>query len=296
MVILSSSLKEASKGHLLNDRPIVESSVQSEKSPKSSTLKSKLNLKPKAKFKSAIYSGWVEHIRHRPTQHHFQYQVFMMYLDLDELDEVLSQSALWSKNVWSLARFKRSDFLGDPSKPLKEEVFKVIKDQSGETFQGSVRVLCNLRYFGYIINPITCYYCYDEHEQLKFIVAEVTNTPWDQKVCYVLPAKSDNKYLECEFKKEMHVSPFNPMDMIYRWYSNAPDERLFIHLSNFEENSPVLDANVYLKREEILKGTLTKKVIQYPLMTVKVALGIYWQALKLFVKKVPVFRNPQNKP
>jgi DUF1365 family protein len=251
------------------------------------------------KLNSAIYSGWVEHIRHKPSQHHFQYQVFMMYLDLDELDEVLAQSALWSKKFWAPARFKRSDFLGDATKPLKQEVLQIIKDKTGETFQGSVRILCNLRYFGFIINPITCYYCFDENEQLKFLVAEVTNTPWDKKVCYVLSASPHDKYLECEFKKEMHVSPFNPMDMIYRWRSNKPSERLFIHLSNFAENSPVMDANVYLKREEISSGTLmpgslTKKLIQYPFMTVKIALGIYWQALKLFIKRVPVFRNPHK--
>jgi len=244
------------------------------------------------KLKSAIYSGWVEHIRYRPKQHRFQYQVFMMYLDLDELNQVFSLSRLWSQRFpFAPAYFKRADYLGNPSKPLKDEVIKRIKDVHGVDFKGSVRLLTNIRYFGYVINPISCYYCFDEHENLKFLVAEVTNTPWDERVSYVLSSEAGSKTIKTEFQKELHVSPFNPMDMTYCWHSNTPDNYLFINLGTVEGHSAVLDANVFLKREEISAQLLRKKVIQYPFMTVKVVAAIYWQALQLVLKKTPIYKK-----
>jgi DUF1365 family protein len=244
------------------------------------------------KLKSAIYSGWVEHIRYAPTQHQFQYQVFMMYLDLDEIDQVFSLSRLWSQRfAFAPAYFKRADYLGDANKPLKEEVLKRIKDVYGVDFKGSVRLLTNIRYFGYVINPISCYYCFDEDEKLKFLVAEVTNTPWEEKVSYVLRAEEKSNTIKTEFKKALHVSPFNPMDMTYRWHSNQPDNYLFINLGTVQEQFAVLDANVFLKREEISAQLLRKKVIHYPLMTVKVVAAIYWQALQLVLKKTPIYKK-----
>src|SRR5690606_7007948 len=161
-------------------------------------------------------------------------------------------------------------------------------------FKGSVRLLTNIRYFGYVINPISCYYCFDEQDTLKYLVAEVTNTPWDERVAYVLSAEKNSSTIQTEFPKALHVSPFNPMDMTYRWHSNNPDHYLFINLSTNEGQFAVLDANVFLKREEISAALLRKKVIHYPLMTVKVVAAIYWQALQLLIKKTPIYKKTKS--
>lgn len=243
-------------------------------------------------LKSAIYSGWVEHIRHRPAYHRFRYQVFMLYLDLDEIEQVFSLSKLWSsQSRWSPAFFKRSDYLGDASKPLKDEVFRTIREQTGQHFNGSVRLLSNIRYFGFVINPISTYYCFDEHEHLKYVVVEVTNTPWNEKIAYVLTCQENEERLNTTFQKGLHVSPFNPMNMTYHWRSKLPEQQLFIRLSATEADSVVLDANLFLKREKLSGALLTKKVIQYPFMTVKVAIAIYWEAMRLLFKNVPIFKK-----
>lgn len=245
-------------------------------------------------MKSAIYKGWVRHRRYSPKRHQFTYRVFMMYLDLAELDEVFSLTRLWSPRRFALARFKREDFLGDSSVPLDQAVRQQVAAQTGIYPSGPVRMLANLRYFGFIINPIACYYCFDQQERLQFIVAEVNNTPWDERHAYVLSCDPDSRNQRITFQKDFHVSPFNPMNIQYDWRSNLPGEKLRIHMQNHREGELEFDATVALEREPVTASSLRRLVISYPLMTVKVVLGIYWQALKLFVKRVPIHDHPDN--
>ena len=140
-------------------------------------------------MKSAIYTGTVRHRRLKPAGHAFSYKVFMPYLDLDELPALLDRVPAWSARRPALARFRRSDFLGDARRPLKEAVYDRVEEVTGERPCGPVRLLANLRYFRLIINPISCYYCFAEDgETLRFLVAEVTNTPWGESHSYVLRA------------------------------------------------------------------------------------------------------------
>ena len=119
---------------------------------------------------SAIYQGLLRHRRFTPHAHRFSYRVFMMYLDLDELDDVLARSPFWSKKRWRPARYRREDFLGDPAVPLKQAVVDRIFEETGERHEGPVRLLANLRYFGFVMNPIACYYCFDAEEKLPRLV------------------------------------------------------------------------------------------------------------------------------
>ena len=241
---------------------------------------------------SAIYQGVLRHRRFQPRTHRFSYRVFMMYLDLDELDQVLAMSPLWSRARLHPARFQRSDFLGDPEVPLKQAVCDEIHAQTGIRHEGSVRLLANLRYFGFNINPIACYYCFDAEESLRFIVAEVTNTPWGERQSYVLRCDPKRRYQRIEFSKQMHVSPFNPMEMKYNWCNNQPDKMLTLHLETESENEIHVDATMALKRREIDPTALASVLLQYPWMTAKVAVSIYWQAVKLWWKRNPIYDHP----
>lgn len=236
---------------------------------------------------SKIGRGWVRHRRFQPRNNSFKYQVFMMYLDLDEIDQVLELSTLWGRGRLSIARFLRKDFWGDGELPLKDAVLNTAQESLGFRPQGPVRMLTNLRYFGYITNPLTTYYCFDsDGETLRAIIANVNNTPWGEHHAYVLPVNGRSKF-RCEFNKTFHVSPFNPMDMHYRWLSNAPDNRLWLHLENWMTGNKVMDATLNLSLDPITSRGLNAVLIQYPVMTVKVITLIYWQALKLWWKKVP---------
>ena len=126
-----------------------------------------------APFASCIYEGWVRHRRHAPHAHAFRYRMYMLYLDLAELDRVFSARWLWSVNRRNLAQFKRSDYLGDPSMPLVDAVRARVREATGRTPEGPIRVLTHLRYFGHCFNPVSFYYCYaDDGVTLDTIVAE----------------------------------------------------------------------------------------------------------------------------
>ncbi len=247
-------------------------------------------------MKSAIYSGQVRHRRFSPKKHAFSYSVFMMYVCLNELDEVLSKSVFWSRRAWSAARFKREDFHGDPAVELSEAVKRKVESEIGRRPEGNVFMLANFRYFGVSMNPLVTYYCFDKNDQfVDAILAEVTNTPWRERRAYVLDCcenKANQKFL---FEKNFTVSPFNTMDMCYTWYSSLPGEKLNLHIDCSNSSAKVSDATLQLTRDEISGKSMTTILAKYPFMTLKVLLSIYWQALKLFCKGVPFLgKNKQS--
>jgi len=232
----------------------------------------------------------------RPAGHEFSYRLFMMYLDLAELDQVFEGRWLWSVRRPALARFRREHHLGDAAVPLDTAVRELVKTRTGSHPQGPIRLLTNLSYFGYCFNPVSFYYCFDAAgERVETIVAEVNNTPWGERHCYVLTEKMNRgKAAHKRYApvKQMHVSPFMPMDVDYDWRFSTPAQTLAVHMENARRNDKIFDATLELERCEIGAGSLARVLVAYPLMTLKVIAAIHWQALRLWLKKVPVYDHP----
>jgi DUF1365 family protein len=232
---------------------------------------------------SSLYAGWVRHSRYVPRPHAFRYPLFMAYLDLAELGAAFRGRWLWSAQRPALARFAREDHLGDPRVPLDEAVRALVAVRTGRRPQGRIALLTHLRYLGYVFNPVSFYYCYDASgEKVETIVAEVNNTPWGERCCYVLEG------LAAETGKAMHVSPFMPMDLRYAWRFTAPGAHLGVHMRLTRKDETVFDATLALRREPISNGVL----LRYPLMTAKVIAAIHWEALRLWLKRVPLHTHP----
>jgi len=231
-----------------------------------------------------------------PVPHAFYYRMFMMYLDLSELPTVFRRRWFWSVRRPALARFRRTDHFGDPALSLDEAVRDLVLRETGCRPAGPVRLLTHLRYFGYVFNPVSFYYCFNADDtQLETIVAEVNNTPWGERYCYVLPQKDNHGTAQTKRyfpSKEMHVSPFMEMDVDYDWRFSPPAENLTVHMENARGGSKIFDVTLVLQREEISTGALSRVLFSYPLMTLKIISAIHWQALRLWLKGAPVHDHP----
>ena len=247
---------------------------------------------------SAIFSGQVSHARRGSVTHRFNYRLFMMYLDLAELPRVFDGRWFWSTRRAALARFRRSDHFGDPNLPLDECVRDLVESETGSRPTGAIRLLTHLSYFGFCFNPISIYYCFDESgENIEAYVAEVTNTPWGERHCYVLPASEDfGTGAASRFKSEkrLHVSPFMEMAMTYDWLITQPGQDIVVRIDNHDQSGPVFRASMILKREEINGPALARALIHFPFMTLRVVFRIHWQALRLWWKGCRIVAHPQK--
>lgn len=252
--------------------------------------------------------GWVRHRRFKPRPHNLKYPVFMWYLDLDEIDAVTQQSRLFSNRKFGWVRFQQDDYFGRGKQPIKQAVIEKIAQSSHIPAARIHRVamLTNLRMLNFIMNPVTFYYAFDENDDLLAIMPEITNTPWNERHSYVLPlaqsltqekpAKPTQKNYRFQPQKQFHISPFHDMDMQYDWrLGNPVHKNVHFHLENWQNREKIFDATMALTPEPITAGSVRQTLIRFPWMTVKVASGIYWHALKLWLKGVPFYSHPSKR-
>lgn len=247
---------------------------------------------------SAIYTGKIHHRRFVAGEHRFTYPMAMLYLDLAELPTLFDKIPFWSSRRFNLGRFCESDYLADePGQTLMARVNHTLLRTTGKIAAGPVRLLTHPRYLGFAINPISCFYCFaKDGKTLQYLIAEVTNTPWRERIAYVLPVDPDKNLHTSRFAKQMHVSPFNPMEMDYVARFNTAGNKLYLHLENRiatdHDETVVNDATLTLQRKPLTRANLLQLLWQFPLMTLQVAIGIYWQALQLWLRGAKFHQHP----
>lgn len=247
-------------------------------------------------MQSCLYRGQVRHRRFFPKENSFQYRLFWVYLDLAETDTAFSSSRLWSVGRPNVACFLRKDHFGDPEEPLDTAVRSLVALRTGKRPAGPIRLLCHWRYFGHCFNPASFYYCYNpEGTLLETVVVEIHNTPWGETHCYVLDKShslAEPPYQRHQLDKRFHVSPFMDMDMHYDWRFREPGETVSVHMESYRQSLKYFDATLTLRREEITGDLLNRVLLTHPPMTLKVLTMIYWQALRLWLKKTPFYTHP----
>jgi DUF1365 family protein len=243
---------------------------------------------------SAIYEGWVGHRRHDPVAHSFGYPVFVAYLDLAELPEVLDPLRGWSARARpALAWFRRSDHLGPSGASLDSAVRDQVAATTGSRPAGPIRLLTNLRYFGHCFNPVSFYFCFDRAGAgVDAVLAEVHNTPWGESHAYVIGAEGPEGSIRGRVEKRFHVSPLMSMDHVYEWRTTPPGERLEVSIASHSGGECVFDARLALARRELTPATARTVLARYPAITMQTLARIYWQALRLRLKGVPWHPHP----
>lgn len=252
-----------------------------------------------SQLRSRLCEGWIRHRRYTPKHHEFRYPIFMTWLDLDELSQVSAISRFWSLERFNLVSFFRKDYLDRSKGCLTDAVKSRIKNQTGHSFDGRICLLTHLRFLGICFNPVSFYFCYPTGEdQPRYILAEINNTPWNERFCYVLDTQSSSKgngKWTFEFDKTFHVSPFMPMDLRYLWKFSLQDTNLVIHMALHQQQQTCFDATLQLQTTAMTQQTMRNLPLRYPFMTSWVVILIYWNALRLWLKGIPSFEHPAKK-
>jgi DUF1365 family protein len=217
--------------------------------------------------------------------------MFMNAIDLDEFEAgALARLGRWFDPArrGSLMRLRRADHVGDPAVPLKQAVLTRLRADLPDLEAGPVLLLTHLGQFGVRFNPVNFYFCFAPgSESIAAILLEVNNTPWGEQHCYVLDCRNRRPPYTFVQSKTFTVSPFMPMDMEYRFRFEFEAGRLTVHKENWRGSTRVFHARLDLRREPLSRRALARALLRYPLMTWKVVGGIYFEALRLWLKGVP---------
>ena len=249
---------------------------------------------------SGIYWGDVRHRRFAPKKHGFRYKLMQWGLALDELEDV-GKVSRWLSTCerWAPLQFKPSDYLPGYYQPNSDTfastVLRKMHTLSKTQLHGKVFFLGNIRTWGLFFSPLNCYFLTNEEGLTTHMLAEVSNTPWNQRHYYLVSLlELDSQRHIKPTDKAFHVSPFNPMEMQYHWRIRAPKKRALVHIEAHREHLE-FDATLTLTRNTLNRSEIYRVLIKHPVMTLKIVGGIYWQALRLFIKRVPLYGHRESR-
>ena len=244
------------------------------------------------KLSSALYRGNVMHRRLRPKRHRLAYQLAMVLIDLDELDALDQRLRLFSVGRFNLLSFRPRDFGDRSAVPLRDQVAERLA-AAGIVSDGlKISLLTMPRLLGFAFNPISLYFCAQADGRLIAMLYEVNNT-FGQRHTYLLEVgEKSGAVVHQDAPKRLHVSPFMAMDQHYAFRVLPPGERLALGITSRDDDGPLLSAVMDLRRQPLSDAALLRTFAAMPLLTFKVVAGIVWEALKLWLKRVPVHRLP----
>lgn len=243
---------------------------------------------------SALYRGGVTHRRLRPKSHTLGYRVFWLLLDLAEIEELDRRLRLFSRNRFNLLSFHDRDHGDGSGAALRPQVEAWLARASIDIGEGPVRLLTMPRVLGYVFNPISLYYCHHADGRLAAVVYEVTST-FRVRHAYVIPTRDEDQaagLIRQGAAKALYVSPFMDMAMDYEFRGHAPGERLDLTIGGHDAKGLLITAAMSAERRPLEDADLWSAVTALPLMTLKVVAAIHWEALKLWIKGVPLTRRP----
>jgi hypothetical protein len=238
--------------------------------------------------RSALYTGTLVHSRRTPARNTFRYPISFFVLDLDELPELERRLALFSVNRPNLVTLHDRDHL-DGTRSVKQAAVRFCAERGVEVHR--ILMLAQLRVLGYVFNPVSFHWCYGADGKLACMIAELNNTFGER-----LPELLQGPSLAYSHHKRLHVSPFFGLDQAYEYAFSEPEDEVWARVHVRENGSIPLSAVLHGRRQELTNATLGRALLRYPLMPVQVTALIHWQALRLWLKRVPFHHKPPFLP
>ncbi len=251
----------------------------------------------------AIARSQIRHRRYLPKSHYFSSQLNYLWFDPDQIIHFVQQSPFWSTKKIACLSLNEADFLTQQQGTIREKIQTILRQQAQFSLQKQhqIRILALPRCLGLRFNSVVFYFIYDVTKKLCFILSEITNTPWNERQVYVHDCQNlaiqNTKYqtYQFDFKKIFHVSPFMPMNLDYRWKFSFSDQQNVIYMQLFQNEIVQFDAMMRFSLQPI---TLPSQQHRYAVCNVfepcKMVSGIYWNALRLWKKKIPFYRHPKK--
>lgn len=253
----------------------------------------------------ALLLGRVWHRRIRPVEHRFSYPFWWAWINLDDVDGLLRRSMWWGR-AWRPIVFNEQDYLDGLPGALRERVTAKADSLGLDWRAGTVCLMSQPRILGWLFNPISLYWHFAPGKgQPTSVIAEVHNTPWNEKHWYRLDlakakemvekdAEAAAKFADVSHKKAFHVSPFMPMDLRYEWRLEVDMSGTNVAIDNHDDEGVLFSAGVSLQRMNADKGAMVAMLRRYGAQTLKVSLAIYAHAWRIWRKGISFHRHPAS--
>lgn len=246
-------------------------------------------------MQNGIYSGLVIHNRLIPKRHFFKYNITMFLLDVDNVEKSFEGIPFVSVNKFNLLSFYRKNYMPSTAGlSIRDEVVGQIHEHGFKDVPCKIYILTHLAYLGYCYNPVSFYFCYSKEDELIYFLAEVNNTPWNERYVYLQKLQNHDSNIKFDLQKKFHVSPFLPMDMIYKWTISNPQQTVKVSMQCYENNLLTFTASFRLSMANLTVKNCLKALFKNPIATQLLHYRIYWQALKLFIKRNPFYAHPNR--
>lgn len=244
------------------------------------------------KTDSALYVGRVTHHRLRPRRHSLAYRAYWVLLDLDELDALGRRLRLFSHNRFNLFSFHDADHDGGESEPLRAAVERHLASAGIGFDGGPILLLAMPRLLGYVFNPLSIYFCYRQDGSIAALLYEVRNTFGERHTYVIASPEMHGGAIHHDCAKRFYVSPFLGMDMRYDFSVIEPGATVRVIVRGSDSSGDLIVASLLGQRAPLTDMALLKLLFTHPLMTLKVTLGIHWEALRLWLKGVRLQPKP----
>lgn len=229
----------------------------------------------------ALYIGEVTHQRVRTFHHRLRYRLWMLLLDIDDLD---SAPGLLARGRFGLMSFRAADHGDRSGRPLRAQVEGYLADAGIDIEGGPIRLLTMPRILGYGFNPISVFFCHRRDGTVAALLYEVTNTFRERHSYLVAAPAAEDGAVRQTAEKRFFVSPFMDKDLTYDFTVQPPGERVSVTVGVRRGDTPLLTAAFQGQRRPLTNAGLLRAFVTHPLLTWKVTAGIHWEALKMMLK------------